>query len=87
MHKGSTTIAHFLKTEDTVILNLIGTGCKVYVIPPNTILFHKLGQTATKLNMPLQQAILDAEFFKRINNNKFKNISSIKPIRGQRTSA
>lgn len=63
--------------QDTVIINLFGTGCQVFKIQPTPLLLEKLKATSQKLNTTLEHAIFDADFFKELDNNEYKSISDL----------
>ncbi len=63
--------------ENSVIINLIGTGCKICIIRPDEVLFKKLKQTASAMKMPLESAILDADFFIRLGDEKIKDLKDL----------
>ncbi len=63
--------------ENSVIINLIGTGCKICIIRPDEVLFEKLKQTASVMKMPLESAILDNDFFKCLADDKLKDLKDL----------
>ena len=63
--------------ENSVIINLIGTGCKICIIRPDDVLFEKLKQTASLMKMPLESAILDNDFFNFLADEKLKSIKDL----------
>ena len=68
------------KTKNTVTINLLGIGCRVFIIKAFGELFKKLSITANKLDAPLELALFDAEFFSKLENEKFKNISDLSEL-------
>jgi hypothetical protein len=63
--------------KNTFIINLIGTGCKISVIKLTPVLLDKLQSAAKKIGSPLEQAIFDIDFFRRLGDEKIKSISDI----------
>ena len=69
-----------ISDKNTITVNLLGIGCRVFIIKSFGDLFKRLSLTANKLAAPLEQALFDAEFFKTLENEKFKNISDLSEL-------
>lgn len=69
------------KNENTFTINLIGIGCTIYIISLTHEINKKMQQTAILLNMTLEDAILDSDFFTKMNDNIFKDLNSISKIK------
>jgi len=68
------------KSDNAVTINLIGTGCRFFVIRPGEDLLEKLHLTAKKIGSALELAIFDADFFKELGEDKIISISDLSEI-------
>jgi hypothetical protein len=65
------------KDKNSIIINLIGVGCKVSAISLEEPIYSKLYQTAKELNEPLKYAIFDADFFNLLNDKKYTSLDDM----------
>ena len=65
------------KPKNTVTINFLGIGCKVFIIKAMGESFQRLYITANKLGAPLEQALFDAEFFTKLDDEKYKSINDL----------
>ena len=65
------------KTEDTFIINGFGLGYKISKATINDETRLKLENTAKRLQLNLNQALLDIDFFTLLNDNVFNSLSDL----------
>lgn len=65
------------KKREITIINLLGYGCKIYVIKMSGELFTKLEATAINLSGPIEQAIFDIEFFSKLAIDNIKSLRDV----------
>ncbi len=60
-----------------IIINLIGTGSRVFRINPSTELLFKLKDTASRMKTSLELAFFDADFFSKLGDPNYKSLDDI----------
>jgi hypothetical protein len=68
-----------MKRKEFCYINLIGVGCKIFVIEFNEQVLEKVNKAVVAIGLPINQAILDIEFYEKLKHdgiNSHKDISS-----------
>ncbi len=65
------------KNEDTIVINGIGLGYKISRAVITDDVKFKLEKTAKRLQLDLNQALLDIDFFTLLNDNVFNSLSDL----------
>ena len=65
------------KGQNTVVINLFGTGCTVFRIRLSSLMVHKVNETAKKLGSPIEQAIFFADFFNELGEKRYRCVSDL----------